>query len=110
MVYRTVSTCVNMIFSNPVKAASGSHCSLSGTGTGTAHPGTGHDGTEGQKKHSSTLSLTLALDGGGWSTPRSGIFTHGNEPVTIVQVWTGAENLAPTFIPSPDRPARSELL
>jgi hypothetical protein len=25
-------------------------------------------------------------------------------------VWTGAENLAPTGIRSPDRPARSELL
>jgi len=25
-------------------------------------------------------------------------------------IWTGAENLAPTGIPSPDRPARSESL
>ena len=43
-------------------------------------------------------------------------FTPGNDPVPIVQeagwvpgqVWTGAENLAPTGIRSPDRPARSE--
>ena len=26
-----------------------------------------------------TLSLTLALDGGGWSTPRPSRFTHGEE-------------------------------
>jgi hypothetical protein len=44
--------------------------------------------------------------------------TPGKEPVPIVQeavwasgtVWTGAENLAPTGIRSPDRPARSQSL
>jgi hypothetical protein len=43
-------------------------------------------------------------------------FTPGKDPVPIVQeagwaagpVGTGAENLAPTGIRSPDRPARSE--
>jgi hypothetical protein len=52
----------------------------------------------------------------GWSTPRPGRFTPGNEPVPIVQgagwvpgpVWTGAENPASTEIRSPDRPGRSE--
>ena len=42
----------------------------------------------------------------------------GKEPVPIVQeagwapgpVWTGAKNLAPTGIQSPDRPARSQSL
>jgi hypothetical protein len=42
----------------------------------------------------------------------------GKNPVPIVQeagwapgpVWKGAENLAPTGIPSPDRPVSSELL
>jgi hypothetical protein len=42
----------------------------------------------------------------------------GKDPVPIVQevgwapvpVWTGAENIAPTGIRSPDRPARSQLL
>ena len=42
----------------------------------------------------------------------------GKDPVSIVQeagwapgsVWTGAENLAPTGIRSPDRPARSQSL
>ena len=56
--------------------------------------------------------------GVGWSTPRLGRFTPVNDPVPIVQeagwapepVWTGAENLAPTGIRSPDRPARSESL
>ena len=68
--------------------------------------------------YSSTLSLTSALDGGGWLTPRLCHFTPGKDPVPIVQeggwapgpVWTGAENLAPTGIRSPDRPARSESL
>ena len=50
-------------------------------------------------------------------TPRPP-FTSGKDPVPIVQeagwsprpVWTGAENLAPTGIRSPDRPARSQSL
>ena len=56
----------------------------------------------------------------GWGvsvTPRP-FFTPGKDPVPIVQeaewapglVWTGAENLAPTGIRSPDRPARSQSL
>ena len=50
-------------------------------------------------------------------TPRP-LFTPGKDPVPIVQeagwvpepVWTGAENLAPAGIRSPDRPARSQSL
>jgi hypothetical protein len=46
------------------------------------------------------------------------LFTRGKDPVPIVQeaewapgpVWTGAENVAPTGIQSPDRPARSQSL
>ena len=46
------------------------------------------------------------------------LFTPGKDPVPIVQedgwapglVWTGAENLAPTGIRSPDRPAHSQSL
>ena len=56
----------------------------------------------------------------GWGvgvTPRP-LFTPRNDPVPIVQeagwapgpVWTGAENLAPTGIRFPDRPARSQSL
>ena len=45
-------------------------------------------------------------------------FTPGKDPVPIVQEdgwdpgpgWTGAENLDPTGIRSPDRPARSQSL
>jgi len=68
--------------------------------------------------YSFTLSLTPALDWAGWSTPHPGRFTPRKVPVPIVQeagwvaelVWTGVENLAPTGIRSPDRPACSELL
>jgi len=50
-------------------------------------------------------------------TPRP-LFTPRKDPVPIVQeagwapgpVWTGAENLAPTGIRSPARPARSQSL
>jgi hypothetical protein len=46
------------------------------------------------------------------------VFTPGKDPVPILQeagwapgpVWTGAENLAPTGIQSPDFPDRSESL
>ena len=68
--------------------------------------------------YSSTLPLTSALDGGGWSTSRPGRFPPGKDPVPIVQeagwapgpVWTGAENLALTGIRSPDCRARSQSL
>ena len=50
-----------------------------------------------KRRYSSIISLTLVLDEGGWSTPRPGRFTPGNDPVPIVQevgwapgpVWTG---------------------
>ena len=56
----------------------------------------------------------------GWGvsvTPRP-LCTPGKDPVPIVQeagwapgpVWTGAENLVPTGIRSPDRPAHSQSL
>ena len=62
--------------------------------------------------------MTSALRWGGWSAPRPGRFTLGKGPVPIIleagwapgPVWTGAEDLAPTGIRSPDRPARSESL
>ena len=57
----------------------------------------------------------IALEAGGRSAARPGRFTPGKDAVPIVQepgwspgpVWTGAENLVPTRIRSPDRPARS---
>ena len=68
--------------------------------------------------YSSTLPLTSALYGGGWSAPRLGCFTPSKDPVPTVQeagwatrpVWTGTENLALTGIRSPDRPARNQSL
>jgi hypothetical protein len=55
---------------------------------------------------------------GGWSTPRPGRFTPGKDPIPIVKetgwaprpVWTGAQNLAPHWDSTPDRPVRSESL
>jgi hypothetical protein len=41
------------------------------------HPITGNEGPEVEQRYSSTLSLTSALDGGGWSTSRSGRFIPG---------------------------------
>jgi len=48
------------------------------------HPTSGHEGPDGEYRHSSTLPLTSALDGGGWSTPWPGSFTPRNDPVPIV--------------------------
>jgi hypothetical protein len=81
-------------------------------------PATDHDGPEEEYRYTSTLSLTLALHGGGWSRPRPGRFTPEKGSVPIVQqvwwapdsVWTGAENLVPTGIRSPDFSARSKSL
>ena len=39
-------------------------------GKGKVHPKTSHEGPEWEKRYISTFSLTSALDGGGWSTPR----------------------------------------
>ena len=40
-------------------------------------PGTGHEEPKREKSNSSTLSLTSALDGGGWLTLHPVRFTHG---------------------------------
>ena len=86
------------------------------TGKGNVLPITGHEDPEGEQMCSSTLPSTSALDGDGGSTPRPDRFTPVKDSVPIVQEagwgpgsdWTDAENLAPTGIRSPDRPARSE--
>jgi hypothetical protein len=59
--------------------------------------------------------MTSALDGVDGQRHAPVAFTSGKDPVPIVEetgwasgpVWTGAENLAPTGIRSPDLPARS---
>ena len=63
-----------------------------------------------------TPSVALALEGGGWSAPRDGRFTHGKETRYPLYrrlggtLWIDPENLASTEVRSPHRPARSELL
>jgi hypothetical protein len=66
--------------------------------------------------YSSILSLTLALNGGGWLTSRSdGFDLREKGPISIVQksgwvqgpIGKGVENFAPTGIRSPYRPART---
>jgi hypothetical protein len=47
---------------------------LKGKGKGKIHPRTGHEGPEGEQSYTSTLSLTSAIDRGGWSTPHPGRF------------------------------------
>ena len=64
-----------------------------------------HEGPKVKLSYNCTIYSTSALDGGGWSTPRSGRVTPGKDPV-----WMSAENLAHTGIRSPDRPAYSESL
>jgi hypothetical protein len=68
-------------------------------------------------RYSSTLSLTLALDGGVNATPQL-LYPRERDPVPIVYeagrapepVWTGAENLTSTGIQSLHHPACGESL
>ena len=46
---------------------------------------------EEEQRYSSTLSLTSALHGDGWSTPRPGHFTSSNDPIPIVQRQGGPQ-------------------
>ena len=71
-----------------------------------------------KQSYNSTLPLTLALDRVGWPKPHLGpLYSRERDLVPILQedgwapgtIWTGAENLAPLGIRSPDRPARSVL-
>jgi hypothetical protein len=81
------------------------------------HLRTSHEGPEGEKGYSSTLSLTSALDGDGWSTPHPGRFTPRKDPVPI-EVWVGRrpgldrcrKSCHLTGIRSQDCPAHSKSL
>ena len=53
-------------------------------GKGKVHPRTGLEGPEGSRGIS-TVSLTSAINGGGWLTPRLGRFTPRNDSVPIVK-------------------------
>ena len=53
-------------------------------------PITCHEGPEGEKRCRSTLSLTSALDGGVWLTPRPGRLTTGKETrYPFIGGWVG---------------------
>ena len=88
-------------------------------GKGKGHPRTGHDGPEEEQRYSSTFSLTSALDGGWWSTPRPGRFVLGLDYRYPLYRRLGdpqgrsgrVRKISPlTGIRSQDRPARSESL
>jgi len=71
-------------------------------------------GGGGVKRYTSTFSLTSALDGDGWLTPRPGRFIHGKETVDCTEGWVGAlgpgldgcrkSRLYRDSIPGPPRP------
>jgi hypothetical protein len=48
-----------------------------------------HEGPEGEYRYSSTLSLTSALDGSGWTTPHPGRFTSEKETRDLFYSWLG---------------------
>ena len=58
--------------------------SFASKGESKVHPRTDRDGPVGEDRYSSTLPLTSALEGDGWSMPRHGRFTPGKDPVHIV--------------------------
>jgi hypothetical protein len=55
-----------------------------GKGKDKVRPRTGHEGPEGQYMYSCIVSLTAALNGGGWSASCPGRFTQRKDPVLIV--------------------------
>ena len=59
---------------------------------GKGHPIRGHQGPKGEKSYSSTLSLTSALDWGGWSTPHPGRFTLGKDPYPLYRILGGPKD------------------
>jgi hypothetical protein len=77
-------------------------------------PISGHEGPEGGRSIVLLFLLPRPI-WGGWSTPRPGRFTPGENPTPIVlelgrasgPVCIGAQNFVPAGIRSPDRPARS---
>ena len=88
-----------------------------GKGKDKVHPRIGHEGQRGRICIPYS-SFTLGARWGGWSTPRTGRFTSGKDPVPIIleagwasgTFWTDAKKLAPTGIRFPDRPTRIESL
>ena len=57
------------------------------------YPKTCHEGPEGEYGYSSTLSLTSALHGGGWSRPRPSRFTPGDSLYPLYRRLGGSQGL-----------------
>ena len=72
-------------------------------------PVTGHEGPEGEQMYSSTLPSTSEQMRVGDQCHAPGALPSGKTRYLLYR-RLAAENLAPTGIRSPDRPARSELL
>ena len=71
--FRTVCQHLCAIYATKCK------CKVEGKCKGEVHPRTGHESPKGKKRYSSVLSLTSALDGGGWLGSHPGRFTLGTE-------------------------------
>ena len=73
------------------------------------HPRTGQNGPKGDQRCSPTLSLTLALNGGGWSMPRLIHFALGKYLVPIVQEAGWVQHISPPlgFYPRNVQPVAS---
>jgi hypothetical protein len=89
-------------------------CSFKNKSKRKVHPITSHEGPEGEKGYSSTLSLTSSLDGLGGQRHAPAALPPGKirypkyEAGRVAgHVWTGVANLASTGIRSLDRPSRS---
>ena len=80
---RVLCYCVTVLLCYSVAKYDTVYCHLNTKyafkGKGKFHPATGHEGPEGRYRSTSALSLTSALDGGEWLTPRPGRFTPGQE-------------------------------
>jgi hypothetical protein len=86
---------------------------------GTFHVRTGHEDPQREKRYSSILPLTSALDGDGWSTPRPGRFTPRKDTRLTLYRRLGRPQgrsgrvqkiSLPNRTRTPDRAARSESL
>jgi hypothetical protein len=59
---------------------------------GKGHPRIVQEGPEGDYRYSPTLSLTAALDAGGWSIPRPGRFTPGKTGYILYRWLNGTQD------------------
>jgi len=55
------------------------NCSCVGEG----HPSPAYAGTEGRQKYRFNTFPSLVLEGGAWTTPRSGCFTSAKDPLPM---------------------------